>query len=77
MLRQIRRIFDAKGKWTIDELKDAQLRKEYFVAELTDFKPEILLSDADFQTAFGMDRDAFEKQPGWKQKGARQKMGFF
>merc|ERR1712039_331002 len=68
---------DAKGKWTIEELKDANLRKEYFVAELTEGKPEILLSDADFQTVLSMDRDAFEKLPGWRQKDARKKQGFF
>lgn len=68
---------DAKGKWTIAELKDAQLRKDYFVAELTAGQPETLLSEADFQTALGMDREAFEKLAGWKQKDARKKQGFF
>jgi hypothetical protein len=68
---------DAKGKWTLAELKDPQLRKDYFVAELTDGKPEIVLSDADFQTAFNMDRGAFEQLAGWKQKDARKKQGLF
>merc|ERR1712217_862676 len=68
---------EAKGNWTIEELKDARLRKDYLVAELTEGKPEILLSDADFQTALTMDRDAYEKLPGWKQKDARKKQGFF
>jgi hypothetical protein len=40
-------------------------------------KKESSLSDADFQKHFGMDKAAFAKMPGWKQKGAKSKLRLF
>ncbi|GMH85466.1 hypothetical protein TrST_g506 [Triparma strigata] len=40
-------------------------------------KKEQYLSDADFEEAFGMDKDAFAKLPKWKQQGAKKKAGLF
>merc|ERR1712228_492016 len=38
---------------------------------------EKLLNDVDFETVFGIDRDAFYKLPGWKQKNLKKAKGFF
>lgn len=35
------------------------------------------LSDSDFQSVFGMDKEAFYGQPAWKQKGQKRSKGFF
>jgi advillin len=40
-------------------------------------KKETYLSDADFQTHFGMDKAAFAKMPGWKAKGVKSKLKLF
>jgi hypothetical protein len=40
-------------------------------------KKETFLSDADFQTHFGMDKAAFAKMPGWKAKGVKTKLKLF
>jgi hypothetical protein len=40
-------------------------------------KKEAYLSDADFQTHFGMDKAAFAKMPGWKAKGIKTKLKLF
>ena len=38
---------------------------------------ERLLSDADFESVFGMNKEAFETLPGWKQKNLKKAKGFF
>ncbi|GLC37864.1 hypothetical protein PLESTB_001484200 [Pleodorina starrii] len=40
-------------------------------------RKEDYLSDTDFQTVFGMDRDAFKKLPSWKQAQAKKKANLF
>jgi villin 1/advillin len=40
-------------------------------------RKEIYLSDADFQSLFGMDKDAWEKLPKWKREGAKKKNKLF
>jgi hypothetical protein len=42
--------------------------------------PSILqayLSDSEFQSVFGMTKDAFYKQPGWKQELQKRKADLF
>mgnify|MGYP002007523722 CR=1 FL=1 len=38
---------------------------------------ELYLDDKEFHTVFGMDKDAFWKQPAWKQRDAKKKKGLF
>jgi len=38
---------------------------------------EKLLNDDDFMSVFGVDKDAFYKMPGWKQKNLKKSKGFF
>lgn len=40
-------------------------------------KREEYLSDADFQAAFGMDKDAFRKLPKWKSQNLKKGLGLF
>ncbi len=66
-----------KAVWTLAELQDNQLCKEYYVMELTNCRKETLLSDAEFHAVFGMSKDAFAGLAKWKQDAAKKKHKLF
>lgn len=60
--------------FTLDEIK---LGAEGKAADINPLCKELYLLDAEFTKLFGMDKDAFWKQPHWKQREAKRKSGLF
>jgi hypothetical protein len=60
----------SKKSYTLSELKAG-------VANIDPSKKEMYLSDAEFQSVFKMNKDAFTKLAAWKQKDERKKAGLF
>ena len=61
----------ASGTFTLEQLQSS------VPTGVDASKKETYLSDADFQTHFGMDKAAFAKLPAWKSKGVKQELGLF
>jgi len=62
----------AVTKYTYEELIGSERPKD-----VDPTQKEAYLSDADFQTVFGMGAAAFQKQAGWKQKNAKKAKDLF
>lgn len=64
----------AHGAFTLDQLKDESYWKPKGVSEK---ERETYLSDEEFQTIFGMNKEAFGKDAKWKKDAAKKKHGLF
>lgn len=74
--------FKSKPVWTLAELQDPKLLEEYHVDhcaknEKGENNKEALLSDEEFMTVFGVDKEKFEGLAGWKKKDAKKKNKIF
>ena len=54
-----------------------EIATERGIGQLNPVCKELYLDDKEFHTVFGMDKDAFWKQPAWKQRDAKKKKGLF
>eukprot|EP01031_Cornospumella_fuschlensis_P039461 gene39461-48041_t len=61
----------APGSFNLEQLKGA------LPLSVDPTRKEEYLSDADFQEAFGMDRNAFKALAKWKRDDAKKKAGIF
>ncbi|GFR43929.1 hypothetical protein Agub_g5067 [Astrephomene gubernaculifera] len=70
-----------QGGFKMQPLKDfvqyAELQRLRLEDGIDATRKEDYLSDTDFKDVFGMDRDAFKKQPAWRQAQAKKKANLF
>ena len=63
----------SSGSYSIEDLKSNNFPEG--AVDVT--CKETFLSDADFQTVFGMDKATFDAQAKWKRDAAKKKVGLF
>jgi hypothetical protein len=65
-------------RFTMEEIKTFMSTEEIGGrAQINPLCTELYLLDSEFMKVFGMDKDAFWKQPQWKQRDAKKKCGLF
>ena len=65
-------------RFTMEEIKTFMSTEEIGGrAQINPLCTELYLLDSEFMKVFGMDKDAFWKQPQWKQRDAKKKSGLF
>ena len=72
----LHRLRHANGISTLS-LAVLQLAADKLPAGVDASQRQNYLSDAEFQSVFGMDKAAFEKLPGWKKTAAKKKADLF
>jgi len=75
---------EAPQEQTTEHVGEATFSYDRLISKSTDpirgidyKRREAYLSDSEFQTVFGISKDAFYRQPGWKQELQKRKAGLF
>ena len=63
----------ATKKYPVELLKDKEKRPN----DVNQAKKEMYLSEADFETVFGMTMAKYGELPGWKKSNEKKRVGLF